>query len=285
LLATKPARDFEVVMTEPRRWIDEGAPEPVERMFEAARAEAPDRRGVQRTMAALGLSVSSAVVSGSTSAASGATLAAKVSGSALLIAAKWGGGGAVVALVVVGAAHGIGSVRSSATTHAEAHLRGPIATMVASSEPSPKAAVPSPMEEDHHRELPPPSDAVTSEPRGPGAWVSPPETVTRAVPRPHPGPVDEAVSADILAKEITVVDRARTALAEGRPREVLALLEEERAESFAQLAPEALYLKMQALLAAGEQVLAARVAGQLLSTYPNTPQARRARAALGSKIP
>jgi hypothetical protein len=255
-------------------------------MFDAARSELPDRRGMQRTLAALSLSASSAVVTASTSATSAAAAAVKGAGSAaLLTALKWGGGGAVAAVVLASAAQGVRWVRSSATDRAGTHVQGATAETAVTA-PSPSLAVPGAANPTgpSDRSAPIPNQ-VTNEP--PALRLTPPATAPafRAEHGQVAPPADDALSADLLAQEIAVVDGARAALRAGRPREVLRILEAARAESFAQFGPETLYLRMEALLALGEKAPAARVARQILSTYPGSPQARSAIAVLGLKNP
>jgi outer membrane protein assembly factor BamD (BamD/ComL family) len=81
------------------------------------------------------------------------------------------------------------------------------------------------------------------------------------------------------------VDRARAALAAGQPRQALLLLDEyERRFHTRGFAPEALYLRMEALTSLGQTEPALATARRLLASYPHSPQAARARLVL-SKNP
>jgi TolA-binding protein len=81
------------------------------------------------------------------------------------------------------------------------------------------------------------------------------------------------------------VDRARAALAAGRAGDALTRLDEyERNFAEQRFAPEALYLRLEALAVLGRTDLARKTAERLLARYPNSPQGERARAML-SKNP
>jgi hypothetical protein len=93
------------------------------------------------------------------------------------------------------------------------------------------------------------------------------------------------LEAETLAEEVRSVDRARASLAAGRPHQALALLDEyERRFRARGFAPEALYLRMEALTALGQNAAAISAAERLLASYPNSPQGARARVLL-SKNP
>jgi hypothetical protein len=86
---------------------------------------------------------------------------------------------------------------------------------------------------------------------------------------------------ETLTEEVRNVDRARAALAAGRPAQTLAVLDEyERRFPQRRFAPEALYLRMEALVSLGRTVEARSAAQRLLASYPGTPNGARARAVL-----
>jgi hypothetical protein len=114
--------------------------------------------------------------------------------------------------------------------------------------------------------------------------LTPERSATRtALPAPRPAetPATDVISAERLAEEVRIVDRARAALAAGRAADALAALDEYDAQGTGRrFVPETLYLRMEALLRLGQRDAARRVAERLAVAHPNAPQAARARAVL-----
>lgn len=105
-----------------------------------------------------------------------------------------------------------------------------------------------------------PSTASNSPRLGPGAEL--PATVDR----------------ERLAEEVRAIDDASAALNSGRATQTLTLLDEyDRRYRERRFAPEALYLRMEALAQLGRLASARQIAERVLSTYPNSPQSERAR--------
>jgi hypothetical protein len=89
------------------------------------------------------------------------------------------------------------------------------------------------------------------------------------------------IDAETLAQEVRSVDQARAALAAGRAAAALTALDEyERRYSKRRFAPEALYLRMEALVSLERNTEARAVAERLLARYPMSPQGARAREVL-----
>jgi hypothetical protein len=84
-----------------------------------------------------------------------------------------------------------------------------------------------------------------------------------------------------LAKEMQVIDRARTALQANNPRLCLRILGEHR-RTFARprLEPESAYLRMQAAQRMGDRTTAMTIAREIVRRYPNSPHVGRAEALL-----
>jgi hypothetical protein len=269
-------------MTDPKRWLDEGAPEPVERLLRAARSERPADAAVDRTLAALGVgAVGAGLTSGaaaSQGAAVGAAAAASKAGALstagmLGAAAKWGAAGIATGAVFLGAVHGVTELVDSPPKRAEP---------VAAQAPAPPAPVARPAPTAETR------SAEKSESNQPTRLQAVPLTPERAVPRtaspaPQPAetPATDVISAERLAEEVRIVDRARAALAAGRAADTLAAVDEyDRLPAGRRFVPETLYLRMEALLRLGQRDAARRVAERLAVAHPNAPQAARARAVL-----
>jgi hypothetical protein len=89
-----------------------------------------------------------------------------------------------------------------------------------------------------------------------------------------------------LAAEIALLDRAREALAAGEPARALAVLERyDREMPAGRLAPEAAYVRIEALLAAGDRAGADAAGRRFLAANPTSPHAKRVRALLQIRDP
>jgi hypothetical protein len=134
-------------------------------------------------------------------------------------------------------------------------------------EPDPGAA---------RHELPPAPTATHAVPPPPVAMaVGPRTTVTGSVGAgTNPG----AAPSSSIAAEVMVVDRARGALRDGRPREALAELARYRRQwPLGVLTPEVTVLEIEAELRLGARDSARRRARELIATQPNSRYAARLR--------
>ena len=259
-------------MTELKRWTEDGAPESIARLLEAASNERPTQASLAKSLSAATLGIGT--LAGS-SAASGAALGVTTKAT-LFGGAMWIKTGVFVAGVAVTATGGVfvaSSSEPSAARPAESASRAIDSTPAPPAPPAPEAS----------RVLEPPA-AVTA------------PAVSAPVPAPaqrSPGAAKLALEeatpiedADQLADEVRWVDDARAALAGGRGEEALRLLDSYdqryRPRGFA---PESLYLRMRALVSLGRGEEARAVASRLARSYPATTQAARARELLNDPIP
>jgi hypothetical protein len=272
-------------MTDPKRWLDDGAPEPVERLLRAAQSERPADAAVDRTLAALGVgAVGAALTSGaaaSQGAAAGAAAAASKAGALstagmLVAAAKWGAAGIATGAVFLGAVHGVAGLVDAPSKPLEPAAAQAPATPAPVARPAPTAQMRSAEESDDNPQAPQHAAPLAPEP-----------AATRAAlpaPRPVEAPATEVISAERLAEEVRIVDRARAALAGGRATDALAALDDyDRLPAGRRFVPETLYLRMEALLRLGQRDAARRVAERLAVAHPNAPQAARARDVLETR--
>jgi hypothetical protein len=273
-------------MSEPKRWLDQGAPRDIEELVRAARAEQPSDGSLRRTLSAIGVGVGATTVVGSAAGSAGmATSAgtAKVAASITAgVIAKWTALGATVGTLCVGAT----TIVTSAPREAEAPV---VSSARSSTRPRPAPSRPAPV-------LPaqspkPPAPAELAEPVATATALAdrqtpmpvPSEAQRRAAPVTAAGPYDPPPTrvprgTETLSQEVQSVDSARAALAAGNPIQTLRLLDEyERRFPARGFAPEALYLRMEALSLLGRTAEARAVAERLLVSYPNTPQSARAR--------
>jgi TolA-binding protein len=129
---------------------------------------------------------------------------------------------------------------------------------------------------------PTPSTAGRPAPDAPSPVVMAP---SRLKPKPALG-AEPPGDRERLAEEVALVERARTEFDAGRAGQALVVLDD-YAHRFPiqHFAPESLYLRMEALLAAGQRSAALDTARRLSTRHPKSPQAPRARQLLSETIP
>lgn len=222
-------------------------------LLRASADEQPNAAGMQRTLAALG--VSSAILT-ATSAAGAATAPALGTSKAVTatLLAKWIGVGLVGGV-------GLASAAAVVTTPSVAPS-APVAVISAAPPPAssaPSVAVPARIEVA-------PAPSVSSSTR----------SVLAAPPVARPDIVaEEGVP---LAAEVTFVDRARADLAAGKTAQALhALGDYEVKFPEARLLPEVLFLQLETYERLGRTTEARRAAERLVGGFPRSPHAARAR--------
>ena len=268
-------------MSEPKRWIDEGPPIAVAHLLRAAASERPAEQSLARTLTAVGVGLGAGGAAATASAATvGATAGAKLTGLvATSVLVKWGVAGAALAASVVA-----GNVLLERAPAGSPRERRP---------PMAVTSVPTDL-----RPLDPSSREDVGTLSAPAAAISSTSTVpaerppavngtvksrrTVEAPRAATAPLEDA---EHLAQEVALVDRARAALARGDATGALAALDDYEARfSPRKFAPEALYLRMEALLREGRSGAAQSVAEVLAKSYPKSPHAARARQVLEGTI-
>jgi hypothetical protein len=238
-------------MTELKRWLEDGAPPEVGRLLSAARAETPRRCSLERTLLSLGVT------------GLATTAGAKTVAGAVAVTLKWVAVGALGGSVVMGTMAGIRQLAAPAP-----------APSISAPSVSRPARSPRPAEPRH--DVPVPFEPEASpEPRAKSTAVLP-----LASREPGPGPAVDRY----LTEEIGVIDRARASLNAGDPSEALRALDEhDRRFDDPRLAPEALYLRMEARARLWDRAGAERAAREILKQYPGGPQVGRAEELLRSE--
>jgi hypothetical protein len=242
-------------MTEPRRLLSDPGGGLASALLRAGVEEEPSARAVERTVAGLGagvatISVVSAAASAPAVVATGAATTLGAAGALKLLAI-----GAVAGLASGGALFGVARVVERAEP---APAQAPLVTA-----PVPSARVVSP----------PPLVAEVTPP-----LADPP--VTEA-PARRPAAPNAPSGSSPLAAEVALVDRAHTSLRRGDARGALGILASYEAEfESPRLLPEVFALRMEASESAGDGRAARRWASRLVSRYPRSAQAARARALL-----
>jgi hypothetical protein len=275
-------------MTELKPWLDDAPPDEIRRLLEVAREENAPSRVMQRTLAALGATSATAIAGAGSAATAGAKLGI------LGIALKWGGAGLLSGTLVAGAVAGIARVAANAPSKSRVHVTF---TEPASSTTNPGFDLP------RHGVLPAPPSADAPNPDAPNP-DAPPSTLAPASAPASPtleteasararsstetrpsaespasalAPPAPASTEPATAREVAVVDAARSALRRGDGRAALDLLDDyERAFSPPHLEPEVLYLRMQAEKASFDLAAARRTAALIVSRFPRSPEVGRA---------
>ena len=229
-----------------------------------ARALAPPPDAAARTLSVLGLGSSAAV---------GATGAATRVSMALL--AKWVGVGALSGVLVIGASHGRDALvgKTEVVRPAPEPLGGHAsAPMVARAAELAAPALPASAETAASSE-----QAVPPRPHDLGA--------ERRAAANAPPVVAPSASQSALDAELALLDAARAAVASHDPDRALRLLDDHRREfPSGQLAEEATYVRVKALVERGDRRRADIVARQFLEAFPTSPHAKRIRALLRTDV-
>jgi hypothetical protein len=250
-------------MTDLKRWAEDGAPDSVRRLLEAASNERPSEASLAKSLSVAALGIGTLV--GSSSASGAAIGAAKTT---LLASTAW----IKTGVVVTAFAAATGGVYVAAS-------RAPSATEPPKSVPRVAMANAAPRTQPFAGETAPTPSPVSPVPAAAAPRVTAPSKITS-------GETPRVEDADQLAEEVRWVDRARAAVASGRSVEALGLLDSYDSRYASRgFAPESLYLRMRALLALGRDDEARKVASRLSRSYPATPQAARARELLKDSIP
>ena len=237
---------------EPRPWPEDGATEIEKALLRAGRAEVPRKGADQRILAMIQQSSQ-----GSSQASSQGSSAPSVRPVALARWVKVGlitvvAGGSSLVAYQLSRNHGVPPSALEASSQVPKTV--PPVPAVSEGRVSGKAVVPPGVSEslESAREAAPPTDPGEGNARGRRAI---------ATGRAREAPLDHS-----LGDETRALDRAREALDAHRPSEGLRLLDEYR-RRFPQgrLRPEAMVLRLAALLAADRHQAAHALAGQLLS--------------------
>lgn len=243
-------------MTDPER-ISHRSSGLAAELLRAGATEQPHRAGMERTLAALGVSAAVITTAGTTAAAAATGTKAVKAVSGLLLV-KWIGVGVVGGVGLAGAAAVVSEPAAPAASVvvAVASQRAPIVHAAAPVVPAMPEAVEPPAPE-------------AAEP------VAPSLPAANTVPAPAQPELDLGVP---LAAEVAFIDRARAALAAGRAEQGLSQLAGyERAFPEARLLPEVLFLRLETCERLGRQAEARAAAQRLVDGFPKSPHAARAR--------
>jgi hypothetical protein len=255
-------------MSEPQRLKDKYAGGLEGAILRSARADAPSARARGRAFVALGIGGALTGIPAATTAASAATAKTALS-VGLYAAVKWGGIGLAVGALTVGGMQAPQLMASRAAPHAVA-----APTMAAADRavapPAPPEAPPAPVLDPDPSPIPPAPVAPRAS-KAPEARAAPPVEPTPIDTRPEPR----------LAEEVAALDRARRLVANDPAKALRALDDYEQRFPSGDLAPEALVLRVEAFVRAGERARAESLALAHLSRHPRSPHAKRIRTILG----
>jgi hypothetical protein len=291
--------------SDPERLIAQTEDNLLRSVLRAGRAERPPRAAYERTAAAMGLP-----------SATGLAPAARVTTGGALHLARLAKGGALLAIgagLVFGVRHFVVSAPPSpvvvaATSLAVASPPPPSLPAVdpAIDPPSPRA-LPAPLPDSPSGPAATPPSSLSS-PSSPASALRAPSSARSAAepaaPRPEPeptarpdsaasvlSPASAAPAASVVARpslalEVAALDEARSLLASGNAPGALARLDRYQQE-FPQgiLQQEALFVRVDALMRAGQRPAALALGEPFLAAHPASPLARRMRSLLGKDQP
>jgi hypothetical protein len=230
-----------------------------------ARALAPPPDAAARTLSALGLGPSAAL---------GATGAAVATRASMALLAKWVSVGALSGVLVIGASHGRNVLlgKTEVVRPAPEPLGGhaPAPTVARGAELA-APALPPPVETPAASER-----AVLPRPPQLGAERRAANAAPVVAPSGGQSPLDA---------ELALLDAARAAVASRDPDRALRLLDQHRRDfPNGQLAEEATYVRVKALVERGDRRQADIVARKFLEAFPASPHAKRIRALLQTDV-
>jgi hypothetical protein len=258
-------------VTDPLRFSDDADHE-LALLLRAGQRELPPRRALEKTIAGLGAATT---VMGASHAAAAAVTAGKLG---IWSLAKWAGVGVLSGVVTIGSVELV--QRRVAPNPPQAATAAPAARQAAAPVDVPRTTRAAPTPVVSPAATPPAADQPIAERAHPLTRAS--HDAARTSPLRAPAIAAEADSA--ITVEIGLIDQARRALRTGNAAAALDALNRYRAEvKRPRLAPEAQYLEMEALFAAGRGAAAQRAASRLLESYPRGPHAARAQAILGAR--
>jgi len=251
-----------------RPMLEEGADPLATLLLEEAREVRSSEARIQKLMATL--TDPAFVGAATTGTALTASKAGIATGTARLFA-KWLAVGAVGSASVVGVGTWLMSSRPAAS-------EGPLLPSISSSRAYASQSSPRADETEVPRS-PPAAESVAA---SSAARSRPPSTQSGAAPLP---PADSS-GAMSLAAEVALIDRARSALDRHDPKGALATLDEYNREApGGRLWPEACYLRVAALLAAGHRRAAEDIGRRFLATDSSSSHASQIRALLWPNAP
>jgi hypothetical protein len=273
-------------MTDPRRLKDEYAGDLQGQLLRSVDADAPRRDAHGRTLVALGFGSAALGIPAATTATAAAKVGASVT---MTMVVKWVGIGIGAAVIAAGTVYEApklaGRVPSGVTPREQVSTAAPIA-LDDHKPASPREPI-APAVNDNGND----GNRITApSPGSPqGDAISNPKRTPRAVPNAaqkdiaNPSPASELVESEPpgLSREVAMLDTARQSVSSD-PVGTLRVLDD-YANQFphGNLAPEALVLRIEALVRSGQRSAAEKLAREYLARNPGSPHARKIATLLG----
>jgi hypothetical protein len=246
-------------------------------LLRSAASDAAPERSRRRALVAASLAVASAPA---TSAAATGLVGAKL---AIL---KWLGAGFVLGTT------GVGVVELARVDTAERAAAIPAASAASTARNSPAPSLEQPMlarSPQPAAERPSEASTISRAPAAPSVPApakldsNPLPAYSAAFPAPiAPAPAVASTDPGRFAAQLGLVDRARRAVAEGKPHQAQALLDQlEREHRENGFGPEALAIRVEALMKSGNRGAAEALARQFIQAHPQHPLVPRVRSLVG----
>jgi hypothetical protein len=255
-------------MMEPQRLKDKYAGTFEGEVLGSARVDVPSGRARRRTLVTLGLATTATGLPVATTAAAGAKAVASVG---IGVAVKWGTIGIAVGALT------LGGIRTAPG------WLGPRAARPALTMNRKVPALSPPSVEVTHKAEQKTPPTVVEENIGveDGASRTPSVLAQRDLPHPASPRVEPALLETHLEEEVSLLDRARQAL-KTQPDRTLELIGDYLQRFPAgELRPEAMVLRIDALVRGKQRKVAEAFANDFLSRYPRSPHTKRIRALMG----
>jgi hypothetical protein len=263
-------------MTDPQRLKDEYAGDLHGQLLHSVDADAPRGDARHRTLVALGLGSATLGVPAATTAAA----ATKVGTSVTVVAvAKWVGVGVGAALLTTGAVQQGSRMlerHQAPAIVAPAEQKAP-STSIAPAVPAQTSA--SPLADAPDTAALPSTAPTVSPSRTVRAAPSTVKDVA-ADPTPAAQPIDAPEPAG-LSREVAMLDTARQMVSRDPAGTLQTLDDYEKQFPHGDLAPEALVLRIEALVRSGQRPVAQRLGNDYLARNPGSPHARKIASLIG----
>lgn len=262
-------------MTDPRRLKDEYAGDVQGKLLRSVAGDAPRGNARHRTLLALGFGGTALGIPTATAAAAATKVSSAVT---IAIIAKWIGVGVGAAAITLGAVYEVPRVMGRGHSSAAVATDERVSAVLPEGDVSLSPVATVPTIEENRGGVPAvdgPAPAATHVPR----MVAPVTKDTAPGSTSAPG---GAVPERSLSDQVTMLDSARQMMGTNPAGTLRALDDYQTQFPHGDLAPEALVLRIEALVRSGQQGAADKLGRDYLARNPGSPHAHKIRTLLGT---